>query len=151
MAWMKPYHREIRCDRGWDQNIYLFRLIWKTRHGHKHKESERHRVARHWKWAILVGSWIGTWKDMETGWKACFLLDTFLTDNLYVYHIIIIYYIRISGIWGAIWFTCPIFWWGCILAAPHFQEIHYRGALTGNSSSPTHVMFTADAQFLAAR
>lgn len=54
----------------WDQNIYLFRLIWKTRHGHKHKESERHR------------------------------------------------------------------------------EIHYRGALTGNSSSPTHVMFTADAQFL---
>ena len=31
------------------------------------------------------------------------------------------------------------------------EEIVYRGALTGNSSSPTHVMFTADAQFLAAR
>lgn len=28
----------------------------------------------------LVG---GTWKDMETGWKACFLLDPLSTDNLY--------------------------------------------------------------------
>ncbi|CAK9105242.1 77 kDa echinoderm microtubule-associated protein [Durusdinium trenchii] len=54
----------------WDQNIYLFRLVWRTKAGHKHKGSERHR------------------------------------------------------------------------------EIMYRGTLTGNSSSPTHVMFTADAQFL---
>ncbi|CAJ1412673.1 unnamed protein product, partial [Effrenium voratum] len=28
------------------------------------------------------------------------------------------------------------------------REIVYRGALTGNSSSPTHVMFTSDAQYL---
>ena len=30
------------------------------------------------------------------------------------------------------------------------EEILYRGVLSGNSASPTHVMFTADAQFLAA-
>lgn len=54
----------------WDQNIYLFRLTWKTKPGFKHETNQRHR------------------------------------------------------------------------------EILYRGVLSGNSASPTHVMFTADAQFL---
>lgn len=36
---------QFRSTAGWDQNIYLFRLTWKTKPGFKHETNQRHRDA----------------------------------------------------------------------------------------------------------